>query len=62
MINLLRAIANFWNLGLLVAAIVTIVWFVHWVFLRKFLRARRIANIRLARIVRERAEVRQPKQ
>jgi hypothetical protein len=59
MMNILRAVANFWNLALLVTAIATILWFVHVVFLRKFLRARRIANIRLARIVRERSAERQ---
>ena len=31
----------------------TLVWFVYWFFLRRMLRVRRIANARLARILRE---------
>ena len=53
-IDILRALENLWNLGLLVAAVITLLMFLYWVFLKKFLRARRIANIRLNRIMRER--------
>ena len=51
----LRGLENLWNLGLLIAAVLTLLWFLYRVFLRKLLRARRIANLRLARIMRERS-------
>jgi hypothetical protein len=47
----LRGLANFWSLGLMAAAAGTLVWFLYWVFLRKLLRVRRIANIRLRRML-----------
>jgi hypothetical protein len=52
--DIVRALANLWNLGLLLAAAITLLCFLYWVFLKKFLRARRIANIRLHRLMRER--------
>jgi hypothetical protein len=52
--DIVRALANLWNLGLLLAAAITLLCFLYWVFLKKFLRARRIANIRLNRLMRER--------
>jgi hypothetical protein len=50
----LRGVVGLWNLGMMLAALATLLWFVYWVFLRKFLRARRIANLRLRRIMDER--------
>jgi membrane protein implicated in regulation of membrane protease activity len=42
------------SVALLFAAVGTLVWFFYWFFLRRLLRARRIANARLNRIMRER--------
>ena len=53
MVDALRALGSLWNLGLLIVAVGTLVWFFYWVFLRKLIRARRIANLRFNRIVRE---------
>jgi hypothetical protein len=53
-IDILRALANLWNLALLVAVAVSLLCFLYWVFLKKLLRARRIANIRLNRLMHER--------
>lgn len=55
-VDALRGLENLWNLGLLLAAVLTLLWFLYRVFFRKLIRARRIANLRLARIVRERRE------
>jgi len=52
----LRELAELWNLGLLVAVFGILGWFVYSVFLRKFIRARRIANLRFKRMARERNE------
>ena len=54
LVDALRGLANVWNLGLLLAVVLTLVWFLYRVFLRKLIRARRIANLRFARIIRER--------
>jgi hypothetical protein len=56
--DIVRALANLWNLGLLLAAAITLLRFLYWVFLKKLLRARRIANIRLNRLMRERGSER----
>ena len=53
MVDALRALGSLWNLGLLIVAVGTLVWFFYWVFLRKLIRARRIANLRFNRMVRE---------
>jgi peptidoglycan/LPS O-acetylase OafA/YrhL len=55
-IDALRALENLWSLALLIAVVVTLSWFLYRVFLRKFIRARRIANLRLARLMRERRD------
>ena len=49
----LRGIVGLGNLALMLAAVATLLWFAYYVFLRKFLRARRIANLRMNRIMRE---------
>jgi membrane protein implicated in regulation of membrane protease activity len=45
-----------WAFGLLVLALGALVWFVGWFFLRRILRARRIANARMNRLMRESVE------
>jgi hypothetical protein len=52
-LDLLRGIANIWSLGLIAAVVVTLAWFVYSIFLKRWLRVRRIANIRLRRILEE---------
>jgi hypothetical protein len=53
MADLFRGLANVWGVGLIVAAAGTLAWFVYSVCLRRLLRVRRIANIRLRRILEE---------
>jgi len=48
--------AAVWNLLLLLAAIATLVWFLYWFVLRRFIRARKIAGARERRLLREAAE------
>jgi len=52
-VDVVRALANFWILGLMAAAGGTLLWFFYRVFLRRWWRARRIANIRLRRMLEE---------
>ncbi len=52
--ELVRGLANLWSLGLVLLAGATLVWFAYTVCLRRLLRVRRIANIRLQRMLRER--------
>ncbi len=51
--DLVRWLANVWSLGLIVAVAATLAWFVYSIFLRRLLRVRRIANIRLRRMLDE---------
>jgi hypothetical protein len=51
--NTLRGVVGLGNLALMLAAIAILLGFAYRVFLRKCLRARRIANLRLDRIMRE---------
>ena len=44
------------SVALLLVAIGTLLWFFYWFFLRRLLRARRIANARFRRMMREREE------
>lgn len=56
---LLEVFHNFlalWAFGLLVLAIGTLLWFIKSFFLRRILRARRIANARMNRLMRESME------
>jgi hypothetical protein len=46
----------FWNLLLLLAAAAVLFGFLYWFALRRFFRARRIANARERRMLREAAE------
>jgi hypothetical protein len=52
-VDVVRALANFWVLGLVAAAGGTLIWFFYRVFLRRWWRVRRIANIRLRRMLEE---------
>jgi hypothetical protein len=52
-VDLVRWLANVWSLALIVAVAATLAWFVYSIFLRRLLRVRRIANIRLRRILEE---------
>jgi hypothetical protein len=52
-VDIVRSFANFWTVGMIVAAAGTLLWFFYWVYLRRLLRVRRIANIRLKRILDE---------
>jgi len=53
-VDIIRSIANFWTVGLILATVGTLLWFVYWVYFRKLLRVRRIANLRLRRMLEER--------
>ena len=56
---LLEAFHNFlalWAFGLLVFAVGTLLWFIKSFCLRRILRARRIANARMNRLMRERMD------
>ena len=53
LLDLLHGIANLWGLGLSVAVVITLAWFVYSIFLKRLLRVRRIANIRLRRMLEE---------
>jgi hypothetical protein len=54
-VRFLSNLAAFWNLILLGAVFATLGCFFYSVFLRKILRARRIANVRERRLMREAA-------
>jgi hypothetical protein len=54
-VRFLNNLAAFWNLILLAAVFVTLGGFFYAVFLKKILRARRIANARERRLLRETA-------
>jgi hypothetical protein len=54
--DLFRGFANLWSLGLIVAAGATLAWFAYAICLRRLLRVRRIANIRLRRMLSERQD------
>jgi hypothetical protein len=51
----LAQLAAFWNLILLIALAGTLLWFFYGFFLRRLIRARRIANARSRRMMREAA-------
>ena len=52
----LRGIVGLGNLALMLGTFGLLAWFAYWMFLRKFLRARRIANLRMSRMLRERQD------
>jgi membrane protein implicated in regulation of membrane protease activity len=54
--DLLAGIANWWSLALILATAGTLLWFVYSLWFRRLWRARRIANIRLKRMLEERDE------
>jgi hypothetical protein len=55
-VNFLNHVAAFWNLLLLAAVFVTLGGFLYSLIIRKIIRARRIANARDRRLLREAAE------
>ena len=56
MTKLFYNLVAFWNLLLLLAAAAVLFGFLYWFALRRVLRARRIANARERRMLREAAE------
>ncbi len=52
--DLFRGFVNLWSLGLVIAAAASLLWFVYSICLRRLWRVRRIANIRLRRLLSER--------
>ncbi|MBZ5704416.1 MAG: hypothetical protein LAN63_03625 [Acidobacteriia bacterium] len=56
MTNVFSSLAALWYLALLVLAVGTLLWFFYWIYLRRILRARRIAHARDKRMLREAAE------
>lgn len=52
--DLLAGIANWWSLALILGSAGTLLWFIYSLWFRRILRARRIANIRLKRMLEER--------
>jgi hypothetical protein len=56
MADLFSSLAALWYLALLVLAVGTLLWFFYWIYLRRILRARRIAHARDKRMLREAAE------
>jgi hypothetical protein len=52
--DLLAGIANWWSLALIMGSAGTLLWFVYSLWFRRIWRARRIANIRLKRMLEER--------
>jgi hypothetical protein len=56
MTNFFSGVAALWELAVLVLAAGTLLWFFCWIYLRRILRARRIAHARDKRMLREAAE------
>ena len=54
--DLLQGVANWWSLALVLGSIGALLWFVYSICVRRLLRVRRIANIRLKRILDEREQ------
>lgn len=57
LVDLVGWLANVWSVGLIVAVAATLAWFVYSIFLRRLLRVRRIANLRLKRMLEENERV-----
>jgi len=56
---MIRALNNLLSLSsvlLLILSFGTLAWFAYWFFLRRLFRIRRIANLRMARLTRERVQ------
>ena len=52
--DFLGGVANWWSLALVLGSVGVLLWFVYSFCLRRLLRVRRIANIRLKRMLQER--------
>jgi hypothetical protein len=50
----LNSLLSLGSLLLLLFSLGALLWFAYWFFLRRYLRLRRIANARMARLTRER--------
>jgi flagellar biosynthesis protein FliQ len=59
-VRLIDSLLAISNLALFFAVVATLGWFFYWFFLRRMIRARRIANARLRRILSEKIEDEQP--
>lgn len=53
-LDVVHNVLALWSFALLLAVLGTLLWFFYWFFLRRFLRARHIANLRLKRMMQER--------
>jgi len=53
MLQFLNSLLSLWSVALLLFCFATLAWFFYWIFLRKIMRVRRIANVRMARLLRE---------
>lgn len=56
MFNVLHNLLTIFSVALVFVTAGTLVWFVYSFFLRRLIRARRIANLRLKRLMQEREE------
>ena len=56
LLDLAHNLLALWSFVLLIVALGTLIWFFYWFFLRRLIRARRIANLRLKRLMEERDE------
>lgn len=61
-VRLIEYVLAISNLALFFAVVATLGWFFYWFFLRRMIRARRIANARLRRILSEKIEDEQPEE
>jgi hypothetical protein len=53
MLSALHSLLTIVAVALVFVAIGTLVWFFYWFFLRRLIRARRIANLRFRRLMQE---------
>jgi O-antigen/teichoic acid export membrane protein len=53
---LLTNVGGAWTVVVFLGAVLTLLWFFYWIYLRRIFRARRIASARLKRLIREAAE------
>jgi hypothetical protein len=57
LLDIFHTLLGLGSLALLLSAVGTLAWFFYWFFLRRWLRARRIAHARFQRIMREREQM-----
>ncbi len=56
LLDLIHTLLGLGSVALLLVSVGTLLWFFYWLFLRRVLRARRIANARMQRLMRERED------